>query len=149
MPNLLIPLPQTTSRNGSGKLPPNRANAAISLQSGNAPYHPLSCTLNAVRALYVVECTFYDGFESRSICEPSASVDGRPFWRACDSCRAAVIPSTVEQPNASETPCPSNLPVSRPGDEPESTKSAITTNAVPQLFLTKKHVCDPGVGLTI
>ena len=41
--------------------------AAITLQSLNATYHVLSCTLNAVRALYVLEYTFYDGFESHSL----------------------------------------------------------------------------------
>jgi hypothetical protein len=38
--------------------------AALTLQSHNAKYHVLSCTLSAVRALYVVEYTFYDGFKS-------------------------------------------------------------------------------------
>jgi len=32
--------------------------------TGSTTYHVLSCTLNAVRSLYVHETTFYDGFES-------------------------------------------------------------------------------------
>ncbi len=61
--------------NGLGDLPRDQrvrecrlfAFAAITLQSLNATYHVLSCTLNAVRALYVLETTFYDGFESHSL----------------------------------------------------------------------------------
>jgi hypothetical protein len=41
--------------------------AAITLQSLNAQYPVLSCTWNAVRAFYVLEYTFYDGFESHSL----------------------------------------------------------------------------------
>ena len=68
----------------------------MTLQSLNATYHALSCTLNAVRALYVLEYTFYDGFESHSLrqfvlfipretriavcglCGRFLSLDGRP-----------------------------------------------------------------------
>ena len=51
--------------------------AAITLQSVSAPYHVPSCTLNAVRALYVLETTFYDGFESHSPAPIKAGFDFR------------------------------------------------------------------------
>jgi hypothetical protein len=40
---------------------------AITLQSLNAMYHVLLGASNAVRALYVLEYAFYDGFESHSL----------------------------------------------------------------------------------
>ena len=56
---------------------------AITLQSLSATYQVLSCTLNAVRALYVLETTFYDGFESHSTAwnEPPVKMDTTKRWR--------------------------------------------------------------------
>ena len=70
--------------------------AAITLQSVNAPRHVLSCTLSAVRALYVVEYTFYDGFESHSL---------RHIFNGLEALHNSYITLGSRQLLASQVPC--------------------------------------------
>jgi hypothetical protein len=58
------------------------ARAAITLQSVNLTYHVLPYNFNAVRALYVLECTFCDGFESHSLENVRKQVHRHPLLAA-------------------------------------------------------------------